>query len=777
MTLLFVLTLASSISLFAQKQAWNWYFGDHAGISFAGGNATALLNGSLSTGEGCATISDSTGNLLFYTDGRFVYNAQHKQMTNGFGLLGDPSSGQSAIILKKPGSSSLYYLFTIDYNYYSSSNVGKGLNYSIVDMSLNNGLGDVTTKNILIRKWAREKLTAVMHKNGSDFWILINDWIEDNIRAYRLSCFGMDTTAVISNVGPIHNHSRNTYGYMKASKQNNKLALATWDLNSFIVLNFDNNTGIASNRIDIKTNTSKLTGATYGVEFSPDGNLLYGTTIENPKLFQFNLNAGNGTAIANSAVQLASHQTISVSGWSAYYGALQLGPDGRIYSANHGDVSLGVINRPDSLGNACNYVNNSLSLNRRQCALGLPNILTNYVLPMRYDTVLASICLNGSYTLPDKSTVSSAGIYVTHLSSPSICDSIIITKLSVRSYEIYNVSASICQGESFLGYKTTGTYQDTLPASTGCDSIRILTLVVKPKILLTLTKTVCQGESYAGHSITGVYIDTFAASNGCDSIRTLNLVVKPRPSATINQTICQGQAYLEYQLSGKYVDTFPSSSGCDSIRILNLTVRPRLFSVIRQTICEGENYLGRITSGTYIDTLIATNGCDSIRTLELTVVRKPTPYLGSDTSICEENNLVLFPGQFTSYQWQDNSTQSHLTVKQPGIYYVTVKNECGSANAQIRISAVNCTFHVPNAFSPNGDGINDTWMIPLLSSYPNCSVDIFSRYGQLLFHSRGYNKPWNGTYNGLQLPFSTYYWIINLNNGTPKMKGSVTIIR
>jgi gliding motility-associated-like protein len=85
--------------------------------------------------------------------------------------------------------------------------------------------------------------------------------------------------------------------------------------------------------------------------------------------------------------------------------------------------------------------------------------------------------------------------------------------------------------------------------------------------------------------------------------------------------------------------------------------------------------------------------------------------------------------------------------------------------------------HVPNAFSPNGDGINDTWQIPNLADYPGCSVEIYNRYGQLVYQSYGYGTPWNGTYKGNPLPFATYYYVIVLKNGFRPVTGSVTIVK
>lgn len=83
----------------------------------------------------------------------------------------------------------------------------------------------------------------------------------------------------------------------------------------------------------------------------------------------------------------------------------------------------------------------------------------------------------------------------------------------------------------------------------------------------------------------------------------------------------------------------------------------------------------------------------------------------------------------------------------------------------------------PNVFSPNNDGINDTWEIPGLQNFPNCTVEVFNRYGQLIFKSNGYPKNWDGTFNHQAVPIGTYYFIIKTGQSTNPVSGSVLIIR
>ena len=111
---IFYIFIFLSFSSFSQNEGNIWYFGQNAGLDFNSGVPVALTDGQLNTLEGCASIADNNGDLLFYTDGSIVYNKNHTVMPNCFGLLGNSSSAQSAIIVKKPGSLTVYYLFTVD---------------------------------------------------------------------------------------------------------------------------------------------------------------------------------------------------------------------------------------------------------------------------------------------------------------------------------------------------------------------------------------------------------------------------------------------------------------------------------------------------------------------------------------------------------------------------------------------------------------------------------------------------------------------------------------
>ncbi|HPH83205.1 MAG TPA: hypothetical protein PL185_11560, partial [Flavobacteriales bacterium] len=167
----------------AQNEANNWFFGNGCGVSFNSGAPVAFANSNLNSAEGVSSISDATGNVLMYTDGLSLYNQNDVVMPNGSGLLGGNSSSQSAVIIRKPLSNNLYYLFTADQDAQPD-----GIRYSIVDMSLNGGLGNITaTKNVLLHTPATEKLTAVQHCNKRDVWIIAHGWGDANYMAWLLT--------------------------------------------------------------------------------------------------------------------------------------------------------------------------------------------------------------------------------------------------------------------------------------------------------------------------------------------------------------------------------------------------------------------------------------------------------------------------------------------------------------------------------------------------------------------------------------------------------------
>jgi len=186
-------------------------------------------------------------------------------------------------------------------------------------------------------------------------------------------------------------------------------------------------------------------------------------------------------------------------------------------------------------------------------------------------------------------------------------------------------------------------------------------------------------------------------------------------------------------------------------------------------------------------TFTAQNGCSYSTTLQVTVNSVPTVSIVPDLTLLEGGQLTIpakTSGDSLTYQWTPSIGLDHDNVLNPiatptenTTYKLIVTNPQGcSAAAEVNVSVLKYPV-VPNAFTPNGDGINDTWDIKYLDSYPSNTVDVFNRVGEKVFTSIGYPIPWDGTYKGTPLPSGTYYYIINPKNGRKIISGSVTIIR
>jgi len=317
----------------------------------------------------------------------------------------------------------------------------------------------------------------------------------------------------------------------------------------------------------------------------------------------------------------------------------------------------------------------------------------------------------------------------------------------------------------------------TLP---GCgNQIDSVTIAIGGSKTSTVNKTICDGDTFDGYTTAGTYVDTLTTAQGCDSIRTLNLSVKPKSLFSITQTICEGKSLLGYTQTGIYNDTLVAANGCDSIRTLNLTVLPKSTSTITQAICKGQSFLGYTTTGIYVDTLVASNGCDSIRTLRLTVDTQPMPDLGPNKELCNGDTLVLYPGKYASYLWQDNSTNSRFIVRQPGSYSVTVTNACGSATDDITLKAVDCVIVFPNAFTPNGDGRNDFFKILNAFNLKEYALSIYNRWGQLVFSTSDFRMGWDGKLKDQPQDPGTFVYYCKYKKDSTDIvtKGSFILIR
>ena len=381
-----------SVTLFAQGEANIWYFGHNAGLDFNTGTPPTVLNdGQLNTLEGCSSFSDASGNLLFYSDGKTVWDRAHNIMPNGMGLEGSDSSSQSAMIIPRPGSTTEYFLFTV------GSGVSPdqlGFFYYTIDMTLNGGLGDVIpgANNLMQARdrndWT-EKVAAVKGADCQTFWVISYVRNPGQFFAYKVTTAGVASNPVISSPSYFTNDVR---GYLKLSPNGEKIAIAHMEVGGLLIYDFDDATGIVSNQQNLQIPsvsglaTSLQPQQPYGLEFSSSSEKIYvhatngGSATDNSanahysSLVQFDITLPTTADINNSSVTIDNQ--------NMYRGALQLGPDQKIYRAisqsyQIGLPFLGVIESPNDDGLAANYQHNAISLGSVNSSQGLPPFIAS----------------------------------------------------------------------------------------------------------------------------------------------------------------------------------------------------------------------------------------------------------------------------------------------------------------------------------------------------------------------------------------------------------------
>jgi hypothetical protein len=522
-----------SLMAYSQKENSQWYFGNKAALDFLSGAPLSANGSSMASVEGCVSMADTSGNLLFYSNGATVWNKNHAIMDNGSGLMGNQSTTQSSFVVKKPGANTnIYYLFSL-------GQLGTGsLGYSIIDMSLAAGLGSVTTKNDTLAENMTEKLHGALHCNGKDIWVVGHKYNSNEFYAYLMSAAGINTVPVISSVGALHGVSNGTLngsaGAMKISPNGKKIGIGSTLSQITEILDFNPANGQVSNGVVISTSIQP-----YGCEFSADGSKFYVTELNttNYQLHQWDLCAGSASAIINS------HQIIaSLSSTVGGFGSMQLAPDGKIYIAAFQATFVSVINNPNTSGSGCNFTQQGVSIAPNNSIRGLPNhISSSHRLKALINTAITGSCgaVSFSYT------------------SPAVCT---MAGDSVTSVEWqFNDSGSSTANTSSVtnpqySYSQNGTYTVNLIVHYNCytDTLKqVVSISNLPNLTVSGKQTICNGEkltlslSGAGsYSVNGVSstnnytaqpaantIYTISAAgavtNACIAKKTISLTVLP----------------------------------------------------------------------------------------------------------------------------------------------------------------------------------------------------------------------------------------------------------
>lgn len=746
----------------AQAQAQNWYFGDHAAVRFDAAGPVALTNGAMVSYEGCATLSDLNGQLLAYSNGEAVWDSQHQMMPNGkSGLGGHNSTSQSSLLLPLPGSLTKVYLFGQDA---IDNDLVGGLRYSILDFALRGGLGDVTsTKGVVLPTptvggRVTEKMTAVRHANGRDYWVVVHGWQSNAFYSFLLSPTGIATAPVVSNAGSVHQGGGsffgdgNAIGCIKASPDGKRLALAKRD-DLTELYDFDNATGQVSNYIPLQASYYN-----YGVEFSPDNSRLYVALILDGQIIQYNLQAGSAAAVRASARVVGTGNT--------RFGSLQRGPDDRIYVAAYNSNYLDVISNPNALGTACGYRTNAVSLGGKIDQNGLPNM----------PNAFAALSITAAFT----STVACANAAVSF--SGATTPVLTTATASWNFGDPASGSANTATGFTPTHvYKQAGTYQATLAVSypgltTPVTITQAVTVVPLPQVRLGRDTTLCGTQLLlsAGAQPAG---STYRWQDGTTSATYLARASGRYRVAVTSAAGCTSTDSVRVTLNALPTPRLPADTlNCAASVLLRPGTQPAGSTYRWQDGSTSATYLAQST-GTYSVSVTTPQGCTSTATSRVQLGQAPVVQLGADTLVCPNAVWVLRTNSQpagTLYRWQDGSTAPTYVAHGPGQYSVQVRASASScpATATRVAAAANCPIVIPNIITPNGDPQNEFFTLKGLTP-ADWHLSVFDRWGRQVYDQTHYDNRWNAAGQATGI----YYYLLSNASTGERYQGWVEVMR
>lgn len=677
---LFMLLLFANMA-YTQGENNIWTFGYHNGLNF-NTNPPSFFSSNIISWEGCAALSDANGNLMFYSNGNNVWDANGSIMPNGSGLEGNGifdvfpgSSSQGVIIAQTLINSNQYYIFTLDEGEYFTQNTTGYLRYSIVDMSLNNGLGDVlsTQKNVIVDSNMSECMTVVKG-DGCYYWLITRRYPDAVFSVFKIDASGIHPAA---NYPALVAHVIG--GQIKVSPDKSRIALAGAGIyNRPVELGmFNSATGAINNIIALDSGGVMR----YGACFSPDNSKLY---INNTgRLEQYDIATyPNAASIISSRVTLDSFKNL---------GALRNGPDGKIYAACLASSPyIRVVNAPNNAGIACNFDPQGI-----QQAPGTV-----------FPTQLAAIYYGSG--LGDDVMVLSGGQGAV-VSDTTICAKegpITLTAAQSFNHYIWSNGATTNQ----ITINSEGTYW--VKSSNDCSS-RIDTFRV-------------------------TFID-FELNLGNDT------------------TICSGSILeLDATVDGAQ---YLWQNGSTAARITVLT------------------------TGIYT-VKVTKNGCSVYDTIDVKVVAPFAKIIERDTIVCDAESIELHVSTnlVQDCVWQDGNAGTTYMANRSGYYSIMANSICGKIfdSVFIRFEKCDCIPFIPNAFSPNADGLNDYFEVKLMCSFSEYRMQIYNRYGECVFESFSPDKRWNGRQFDKNAELGIYYYYLKFKNLFGKQivfKGDIHLLR
>ena len=693
----------------------NWYFAARNSITFNGQAPANLPIGANDTTistvpflEGCATISDKNGHMLFYTDGQRIFNRNNQLITDS--LLSGPSSMQGGFIVPHPSQNNLYYVFYAENGGGDTTwhPTGGGFGYCIVDMNLNGGLGGVSGPLVNLLNTSTEQIAAVKHCNNHDVWLVthgfnMNGTSSNEFYSYLITDNGI-LPPIISAIGLTQSATGFLHGSeatLKISPKGNRIASACLDFGTIEYGEFDNNTGIISNLKDI---SSPLMRYPYGIEFSPDGNKLYAVAFNSyilpNSLYQYDLSSQIDSVIRNSITAVATFNS------AALPGALQLAPDGKVYGTLQDYQIAGFspylysIENPNVYGSSCQFNPQGIKL-KTYTFYGLPGVIANFA---------------------DSGNPKIMGPAQVCAGTQNVIYSIGCSDSTIWIYNGINQVVSVNQNNITLSFNNNNI--DTLIAGklTECFGILYDTLLINvnsPVINLGSDTVICSTASII-LSAAGNYSSYLWSTGSTASIDTIY-----NPGIyTVTVTGIGGCTASDDIAIGNFSSGFNFSLGNDIFTACTgewtpLYAPSGYFSSYQWGSTSPTVFIGSTNPNTQLafglDTITVwltvtdSLGCSATDSILVAKYNNLLPDIFlNDTTMCNGQVIVLDAGYHANYyyNWQNLSTSQTYTVYQPGTYVLNYGNACNNVYSDtVIVSSIN----LPQVFIGN-----DTLLCPFV---------------------------------------------------------------
>lgn len=390
------------------------------------------------------------------------------------------------------------------------------------------------------------------------------------------------------------------------------------------------------------------------------------------------------------------------------------------------------------------------------------------------------------------------------LNGINCCDSIILVNLNYQSPKYSNISYEGCQNDGYEIVVNNHNYNEKNPSgieylfsTSGCDSIVTINLKFNPKKSKTLNYLGCAGDGYSlivngvlYSEINPAGVEYFSTTAGCDSIVYINFKFNKSYFYKFEHTECKGSDYSVKINGNLYNETNPSGielmhtiNGCDSIIIVNLQYTENYETNIIYFGCQNDGYSVRINDKIYDqnnplgnEIVLSAIGCDSIYHINLTFYKKDTIRLIYDGCVGDKYYIIVGDKLYD----ESNDKGSEYFTNQFGCDSIVIVDlnykDC------VKLYDELCKIKVPNIFSPDNNGLNDTFFINYneLCELKEFHVFIFDRWGNNIFYSNDIKFKWNGRKNDKELVSGVYTYIIRYLPlyGSEKIKaGDITLIK